>query len=79
MLTLLAGIFFGGFILGLDGSLTPSSDLVAAAGDVGIRAFQAVMLAASGPATEDILVLSALVVIYGSIAVFALRRSLRSK
>jgi hypothetical protein len=38
-----------------------------------------VMLLGECPATEDVVGLVALVVVYGSIAVFALRRSLCSK
>jgi len=80
MLTLLAGMFFSGFILGLDNLSYPVKYISwTLPVTYGIRSFQTVMLLGERPATEDILGLTALVVIYGSIAVFALRRSLRSK
>ena len=80
MLTLLAGMFFSGFILGLDNLAYPVK-LISWTLPVtyGIRSFQTVMLLGEPPATEDIVGLAGLVLVYGSIAVFALRRSLRSK
>ena len=79
MLTLLAALFFSGFVLGLD-SLTYPVKLISWTLPVtyGIRSFQTVMLLGEPPSTEDIVGLAALVVVYGSIAAFALRRSLRS-
>ncbi len=79
MLTLLAGMFFSGFILGLD-TLSYPVKLISWTLPVtyGIRSFQTVMLLGERPATEDIVGLSGLVVVYGAIAVLALRRSLRS-
>jgi ABC-2 type transport system permease protein len=79
MLTLLAALFFSGFVLGLD-SLTYPVKLISWTLPVtyGIRSFQTVMLLGETPNTEDIVGLAALVVVYGSIAALALRRSLRS-
>ena len=79
MLTLLAALFFSGFVLGLD-SLTYPVKLISWTLPVtyGIRSFQTVMLLGQTPSTEDIVGLSALVVVYGSIAALALRRGLRS-
>jgi ABC-2 type transport system permease protein len=79
MLTLLAALFFSGFVLGLD-NLTYPVKLISWTLPVtyGIRSFQTVMLLGQTPSTEDIVGLSALVVVYGSIAALALRRSLRS-
>ena len=76
MLTLLAALFFSGFVLGLD-NLTYPVKLISWTLPVtyGIRSFQTVMLLGEMPSTEDIVGLSALVVVYGSIAVLALRRS----
>ena len=80
MLTLLAGMFFSGFILGLDNLAYPVKYISwTLPVTYGIRSFQTVMLLGERPATEDVVGLAALVVVYGSIAVFALRRSLRSK
>jgi len=80
MLTLLAGMFFSGFILGLDNLAYPVKYISwTLPVTYGIRSFQTVMLLGERPATEDIVGLATLVVVYGSIAVFALRRSLRSK
>ncbi|MET0662148.1 MAG: ABC transporter permease [Ilumatobacteraceae bacterium] len=80
MLTLLAGMFFSGFILGLDNLAYPVKYISwTLPVTYGIRSFQTVMLLGEPPAIEDVLGLTALVVVYGSIAVFALRRSLRSK
>ncbi len=80
MLTLLAGMFFSGFILGLDNLAYPVKYISwTLPVTYGIRSFQTVMLLGERPATEDIVGLAALVVVYGSIAVYALRRSLRSK
>ena len=79
MLTLLAALFFSGFVLGLD-SLTYPVKLISWTLPVtyGIRSFQTVMLLGEPPSTDDIVGLAALVVVYGSIAAFALQRSLRS-
>ena len=79
MLTLLAALFFSGFVLGLD-NLTYPVKLISWALPVtyGIRSFQTVMLLGQTPSTEDMIGLAALVVVYGSIAALALRRSLRS-
>ena len=79
MLTLLAALFFSGFVLGLD-NLTYPVKLISWTLPVtyGIRSFQTVMLLGERPSTEDLVGLSVLVVVYGSIAALALRRSLRS-
>ena len=79
MLTLLAALFFSGFVLGLD-SLTYPVKLISWTLPVtyGIRSFQTVMLLGQAPSTQDIVGLSVLVVVYGSIAALALRRGLRS-
>jgi ABC-2 type transport system permease protein len=79
MLTLLAALFFSGFVLGLD-SLTYPVKLISWTLPVtyGIRSFQTVMLLGETPNTADIVGLSALVIVYGAIAALALRRGLRS-
>ena len=79
MLTLLAALFFSGFVLGLD-NLTYPVKLISWTLPVtyGIRSFQTVMLLGEVPSTEDIVGLSALVIVYGSIAALVLRRSLRT-
>jgi ABC-2 type transport system permease protein len=78
MLSLLAGLFFSGFVLGLDDLAYPVkviSWLLPVT--YGIRAFQDVMLRGVAPATADVIGVAALTVGYGAVAVTALRRRLR--
>jgi ABC-2 type transport system permease protein len=79
MLALLAGLFFSGFILPLDG-LTYPVRLISWTLPVtyGIQTLQDVMLRGTVPATEMVAGLGALVAIYGAIAVVGLRRRLRT-
>jgi ABC-2 type transport system permease protein len=79
MLSLLAGLFFSGFILTIDDLAYPVkviSWLLPVT--YGIRSFQDVMLRGVTPALEDLAGLAALTTAYGAIAIFALRRKLRS-
>ena len=78
MLTLLAGLFFGGFFLDLDGLLYPVkavSWLLPVT--YGIRLLQDVMLRGIEPAPRDLAGLVSLVVVYGGLATWLLRRQLR--
>jgi ABC-2 type transport system permease protein len=79
MLALLAGLFFSGFILPIDG-LTYPVKLISWTLPVtyGIQTLQDIMLRGSAPATEMLAGLAALVVVYGTIAVVGLRRRLRT-
>lgn len=78
MLTLLAGLFFSGFALSLDDMQFPVT-LVSWLLPVtyGIRTLQDVMFRGVAPDTTDLVGLAALVLVYGSVAVVALRRKLR--
>jgi ABC-2 type transport system permease protein len=78
MLTLLAGMFFSGFILGLD-NLSYPVKLISWTLPVtyGIRSFQTIMLLGQPPQFDDIVGLAVLVVVYGAFATVSLRRSLR--
>jgi ABC-2 type transport system permease protein len=78
MLSLLAGLFFGGFILRVEDLAYPVraiSWLLPVT--YGIRALQDVMLRGVDPSVFDIGGLAALSVGYGIIAIAALRRELR--
>jgi ABC-2 type transport system permease protein len=78
MLTLLAGLFFGGFFLDLDGLLYPVKALSwLLPVTYGIRLLQDVMLRGIDPAPLDIAGVVALVVVYGGLARWLLRRQLR--
>ncbi len=78
MLSLLAGMFFSGFILSIDDLAYPVKFLSwMLPVTYGIRAFQTVMLRGDRPATEDVVGLASLTLAYGLIAVVALRRRLR--
>jgi ABC-2 type transport system permease protein len=78
MLTLLAGLFFGGFFLDLDGLLYPVKALSwCLPVTYGIRLLQDVMLRGIDPAPQDIAGVVALVVVYGGLATWLLRRQLR--
>jgi ABC-2 type transport system permease protein len=78
MLTLLAGLFFGGFFLDLDGLLYPVKALSwFLPVTYGIRLLQDVMLRGVDPAPIDIAGLGALIVLYGGLAIWLLRRQLR--
>ena len=79
MLTLLAGLFFGGFILDVDGLAYPVkviSWLLPVT--YGIEAFQDVMLRGEAPNRAVVIGAAAITVGYGTIAVVALRRLLRT-
>ena len=79
MLALLAGLFFSGFLLPISGLAFPVK-IVSWLLPVtyGISSFQQVMLRGLAPESSTLLGLGALVVLYGSLAVFGLRRQLRS-
>ena len=78
MLTLLAGLFFGGFFLDLDGLLYPVKALSwLLPVTYGIRLLQDVMLRGIDPAPVDIAGVVALVVVYGGLATWLMRRQLR--
>ena len=79
MLTLLAGLFFGGFFLDLDGLLYPVKVLSwFLPVTYGIRMMQDVMLRGTDLAPLDIAGAGALVIGYGGIVTVLLRRRLRS-
>jgi ABC-2 type transport system permease protein len=79
MLTLLAGLFFGGFFLDLDGLLYPVKVLSwFLPVTYGIRMMQDVMLRGTELAPLDIAGASALVIGYGGLVTVLLRRKLRS-
>jgi ABC-2 type transport system permease protein len=79
MLTLLAGLFFSGFVLSLDGLSYPVKSISwLLPVTYGIRILQDVMLRGRDPAPADLLGLVALMVAYGGIAVLVLRRQLRT-
>jgi ABC-2 type transport system permease protein len=79
MLTLLAGLFFGGFFLDLDGLLYPVKTLSwFLPVTYGIRMMQDVMLRGVELDPRDIAGASALIVGYGGLVVLLLRRRLRS-
>jgi ABC-2 type transport system permease protein len=78
MLSLLAGLFFGGFILRTEDLAYPFKALSwLLPVTYGIRALQDVMLRGVDPAPLDLAGLAALVVGYGLVAIAALRRDLR--
>jgi ABC-2 type transport system permease protein len=78
MLTLLAGLFFSGFFLDLDGLLYPVKALSwLLPVTYGIRLLQDVMLRGIDPAPWDLAGVVALVVVYGGLATWLLRRQLR--
>ena len=78
MLSLLAGLFFSGFILGLDELAYPVKLLSwLLPVTYGIQGLQAVMLRGRAPDVEVLAGLGALVVGYGTIAAIALARRLR--
>jgi ABC-2 type transport system permease protein len=79
MLTLLAGLFFGGFILGLEGLAYPVkviSWLLPVT--YGIEAFQDVMLRGEAPNPAAVIGVGAITLGYGTIAIVSLRRLLRT-
>lgn len=78
MLVLLAGMFFSGFVLGLDGLDYPVR-LISFALPVtyGIRALQTIMLQGEPPGNDDLIGLAVTTAVFGAIAVVALRRKLR--
>ena len=79
MLTLLAGLFFSGFVLSLDGMTYPVKAIsYVLPVSYGIRILQDVMLRGATPATADVVGLGALVVAYGGLAIALLRRQLRT-
>jgi ABC-2 type transport system permease protein len=79
MLTLLAGLFFSGFVLALDGLAYPVKSISwLLPATYGIRILQDVMLRGNVPAEADLIGLGALVVGYGGLATIMLRRQLRT-
>jgi ABC-2 type transport system permease protein len=79
MLTLLAGLFFGGFFLDLDGLLYPVKALSwLLPVTYGIRMLQDIMLRGASPAPVDIAGVAALIVGYGGLVTLLLHRRLRS-
>ena len=79
MLTLLAGLFFSGFVLSLDGMTFPVKAIVVpAAGHLRHPHPAGRDAARRRPAVEDLVGVGALVVAYGAIAVLLLRRQLRT-
>ena len=78
MLSLLAGMFFSGFVLPIDDLAYPVK-IIAWLLPVtyGIRAYQSVMLRGVAPSTDDVVGLASLTVGYGLIAIVALKRRLR--
>jgi ABC-2 type transport system permease protein len=80
MLSLLAGMFFSGFILDVDGLAEPYRYLsYLLPVTYGIRIMHDVMLRGVAPDSADLLGLGALVVGYGLLAVLMLRRRLRTE
>lgn len=78
MMALLAALFFSGFILPTEGLTLPVNLLPwALPVTYGIASLQDIMLRGRQPEQEMLLGLAALVVVYGTIAVIGLRRSLR--
>ncbi len=78
MLTLLAGLFFSGFVLSLDGLTYPVKAISwLLPVTYGIQILQDVMLRGVAPDRNDLLGLGALVVGYGGLAILLLRRQLR--
>jgi ABC-2 type transport system permease protein len=78
MLSLLAGLFFSGFVLSIDDLVAPVrviSFLLPVT--YGIRSFQDVMFRGTMPSTVDLAGLAGLTLGYGTIAVVALQRKLR--
>jgi ABC-2 type transport system permease protein len=79
MLTLLAGMFFSGFILDVDQLATPYRYLsYLLPVTYGISVLQDVMLRGITPTPSDLAGLGALVLVYGSLAIYLLRRRLRT-
>lgn len=78
MLTLLAGMFFSGFILDVDQLAEPYRYLSALLPvTYGINILQDVMLRGVDPARSDLIGIAALVLAYGALAIVLLRRRLR--
>ncbi len=79
MLALLGGLFFSGFLLPVSGLAYPVK-IVSWLLPVtyGISSFQEVMLRGNAPDSTTLRGLAALVVLYGGLAVYGLRRQLRS-
>jgi ABC-2 type transport system permease protein len=78
MLSLLAGLFFSGFVLSIDDLVFPVNLLPwLLPVTYGIRAFQDVMFRSVAPAPADLIGLTVLVLVYGVIAIIVLRRTLK--
>jgi ABC-2 type transport system permease protein len=79
MLSLLAGLFFGGFILGIEGLAYPVR-LISWLLPVtyGIEAYQDIMLRGETPGRATIIGLAAITVAYGTTAILILKRMLRT-
>jgi ABC-2 type transport system permease protein len=79
MLALLAGLFFSGFILPIDGLSYPIKAIsYLLPVTYGIAGLQDIMLRGQQPSTEALAGLAALVLGYGLVAVIGLRRRLRT-
>ena len=79
MLSLLAGLFFGGFVISLETMTFPVKAIsYLLPVTYGIRILQDVMLRGADAAWVDLVGLGALVVGYGAISVWVLRRQLRT-
>ncbi len=79
MLTLLAGLFFGGFVLDLEGLQYPVKAVSwMLPVTYGIRLLQDVALRGLSPDPADLAGLGALVVVYGTLAIVLLRHQLRT-
>jgi ABC-2 type transport system permease protein len=78
MLSLLAGLFFSGFVLSIDDLVFPVNLLPwLLPVTYGIRSFHDVMFRAAAPAPSDLIGLGALVLVYGVGATLVLRRTLK--
>jgi ABC-2 type transport system permease protein len=79
MLALLAGLFFSGFILPIEGLSYPIKAIAYLLPvTYGISGLQDIMLRGRAPETETLIGLGALVLGYGLVAVIGLRRRLRT-
>jgi ABC-2 type transport system permease protein len=78
MLTLLAGLFFSGFILSLDGLTYPVKAISwLLPVTYGIQVLQDVMLRGVAPDRNDLIGLGVLIAAYGGLSIVLLRRQLR--
>lgn len=79
MLALLAGLFFSGFVLPIETLRWPVKAIAYVLPvTYGISSMQDIMLRGVAPSTDTVIGLGVLVVVYGTLAVLGLRRSLRT-